>query len=705
LDWADLFNAIRPRLDLKGNGQPDGEGWVAAHCIDAANHRNGDQHPSLRINVTTGGVKCMSQGCPVGPNLNTLAERLGIETRSEDGRQGTLNDLALPRKLSADTLLKVWGVRAERRGWTIPIDDPDAQGFQRIKRYPWARGPKYHWTPKGCKAADLVYNISRLDSETEEVFIAAGEPDTWVLAMAELPVVSFLAGENAAPSAKAIEKLKARAPKLKTVHLLYDWDDAGRRGAHKVGATLLAAGLAVEIAHLPDDLPEGGDVTDLWVSCDGDREAFLRRLYGLDTEWLKVQGPQVEQQDDDRFLVSLPCERGWVRFDFNRISRGRQRLEAELSITVELPGVSGDPYAAGINLLSVSGREALRRQLEQVHPDLPWAALINGAFVQLRTACFGADPSLDLATVEARSPDTRYRVETLLPEGQATVFLGDGSTGKTYISLMLALSIATGEPLLGLDVIPARVLFVDYETDAENLRFRLDRLLAGFGLSWQPGLVDYWAAKGRPFPDIVDAVRQKVRQDDIGLVIIDSAAAACGGEPEKAEIALTYFNSLARLGVTTQTIAHVTKDSDDRKPFGSVFWHNMARATWYVKRVQDEGEDMIHVGMFHRKSNDARLAKPLGLRIAFEGETGPVAVEREDVRDVPELEKSRPLKQRILERLKQGAMHVEGLAQELDEPPNKIRARLSEMKGQVQAMENPGGSNTRYWGLRERYWE
>ncbi len=252
-------------------------------------------------------------------------------------------------------------------------------------------------------------------------------------------------------------------------------------------------------------------MTDLWVSCDGDREAFLRRLYGLDTEWLKVQGPQVEQQDDDRFLVSLPCEGGWVRFDFNRISRGRQRLEAELSITVELPGVSGDPYAAGINLLSVSGREALRRQLEQVHPDLPWAALINGAFVQLRTAYFGADPSLDLATVEARSPDTRCRVETLLPEGQATVFFGDGSTGRTYISLMLALSIATGEPLLGLGVIPARVLFVDYETDAENLRLRLDRLLAGFGLSWQPGLIDYWAAKGRPFPDIVDAVRQKVR--------------------------------------------------------------------------------------------------------------------------------------------------------------------------------------------------
>ncbi len=209
LDWADLFTLLRPRLDLKGNGQPDGEGWVTAHCTDAANHRNSDQHHSLRVSTMTGGVRCMSQGCPVGPNLNMLAERLGIETRSEDGRQGTLNDPALPRKLSADTLLKAWGIRAEKRGWVVPVDDTDVGAHRRIKHYPWGTGPKYRWHPKGVKAADLVYNLTRLDPETEDVFVAAGEPDTWVLHGAELPTVSFLAGENAAPSAKAIEKLKA----------------------------------------------------------------------------------------------------------------------------------------------------------------------------------------------------------------------------------------------------------------------------------------------------------------------------------------------------------------------------------------------------------------------------------------------------------------------------------------------------------------
>ena len=71
LDFPALFERIRPQLELKGNGQPDREGWVTARCIDAANRRNSDVHFSMRVN-TGGAVKCMSQDCPVGPNLNRL---------------------------------------------------------------------------------------------------------------------------------------------------------------------------------------------------------------------------------------------------------------------------------------------------------------------------------------------------------------------------------------------------------------------------------------------------------------------------------------------------------------------------------------------------------------------------------------------------------------------------------------------------------
>lgn len=719
LDWPDLYERIRPHLELKGNGQPDHEGWVTARCIDNQNHRNGDQHFSMRVNMKSGGVSCMSQGCISG-NLNNLAERLGIETHSGNGARpstdqhmATVEDLARQRKLPIEVLSDFWGITARQchrrcgfhsAGWDIPIDDPDAEGFRRMKAFQGK--PKYHWELKGCPAKDLVYNLTRLDPETEDVFIAPGEVDTWTLHQAGLPVISFLAGEGAVPSKKAIAKLKERAPKLNIVRLPYDRDEAGQLGVHKLGDLLLAASLNVEIINLPDDLPADGDISNLWVSCSGDGEAFLRRLYDLDTEQLQTRSPQVEQWSEDSFRISMPALGGWTHFDFERVARRGRALETELTVSVALPGVSDDPYVTAINVMSASAREGLRRQLEQMHPDQPWTPLLNAAVSRLCAAFFDADASLDMALVEPRSLEQRYRVGTILPEGQPTIFFGDGSTDKTYMALVLALSVATGDELLGFPVIFDRVLVIDYETDAQSHRFRYDRLLPGFGLHWQERLIDYWPAKGRPFVDIADAVRRKVEKDHIGTLIIDSAGYACGGDPSDPEITLAYFNALASIGKTSLTLAHVPKDSDQDKPYGSVYWSNSARKTWNFKRIQDEGEDVIHIGMFNRKSNDGRRDKPLGFRLEFDGDSGPVTVKREDVRDVPELNKGLPLKQRILHLLGQGAMTVDELAEELGvDNPVTIRARLNELKTQVQHVPGPDGSTTMYWGLIARYQE
>lgn len=707
LPWPELFQQIRPHLALKGSGEPDREGWVTSRCINAANHSNGDAHHSLRVNVKSGGVKCMSQDCAVGPNMNTLAARLGVETQDEptpqlNGQIGTIADLASSRKLPVE-VLKTWGVTADKRGWRLSIDDPDAGAYQRWKRSPWAADrPKYWWTPKGCPASDLIYGLSKVPADTKELMITAGEPDVWTLHHAGLTAISFLAGENAAPSDRAIEKLRAALPKLKSVQLSYDRDEAGIRGAGRVGSVLTKVGLAVDIITLPDDLPDGGDVTDLWLSCNGEAEGFLRRLYGCESKRLVSHQPHVEQKGDDHFTVSLPCEGGWSFFDFQRLSRGTRSLDSELSVSLDLPGATKEHYVTAINVMSTSAREGLRRQLEQSHdPALPWAAMINTAVSRLRTAYFETDFSIDLSTVEPRNEQERYRVGLLLPEGQPTVFFGDGSTGKTYLSLIVALCVAAGEELLGLPVIPSRVLIIDYETDAQTHRFRYDRLLPGFGLAWQKGLIDYWPAKGRPFVDIVDAVRLKVERDHIGLVVVDSAGYACGGDPSNPETALSYFNALNSLQRTSLTIAHVPKDSDQDKPYGSVFWSNGARKTWNFRRVQNEGEDVIHVGMFNKKVNDGRKDSPIGVRIAFDGETGPVSVKREEIRNVPELDEHRAIKYRIRDALKQipdGGKTTSELADELSETENSVGTAARRDDRIVNVGEGRGGAAK--WALR-----
>ena len=121
--WPELWNAIRPRLELKGDGRPDAEGWVWARCIDGAKHNNGDAHFSMRVNVRAGGVCCMSQGCPVGPNMNNLAERLGVNGHRDGDRptaEEAMRHLAQERLLPERVLREKYGVHALPGGWAFP---------------------------------------------------------------------------------------------------------------------------------------------------------------------------------------------------------------------------------------------------------------------------------------------------------------------------------------------------------------------------------------------------------------------------------------------------------------------------------------------------------------------------------------------------------------------------------------------------------
>jgi hypothetical protein len=58
-----------------------------------------------------------------------------------------------------------------------------------------------------------------------------------------------------------------------------------------------------------------------------------------------------------------------------------------------------------------------------------------------------------------------------------------------------------------------------------------------------------------------------------------------------------YAGALEYLGLPVLSLAHVTKADDLRYPFGSVFWHNLARVTWSLHR---DGERTI---LTHRKAN------------------------------------------------------------------------------------------------------
>ena len=194
-----------------------------------------------------------------------------------------------------------------------------------------------------------------------------------------------------------------------------------------------------------------------------------------------------------------------------------------------------------------------------------------------------------LATIPT-DPPPPLLIDRLDPEGH-TILYGTGGIGKGALACSwIARLVAEGH----------RVLILDYEGHPGEWARRIGSLdpSAAAGVS-------YLAPIG-PLRSVADAIAYEADALDITYVVVDSAVMACGDDPMKPDAARSYGEGVIRLGRPVLTLAHVTKLDDARYPFGSIFWHNLARTTWSLTA---DGEAAL---LTHRKHNNyaavARLA-------------------------------------------------------------------------------------------------
>ena len=82
----------------------------------------------------------------------------------------------------------------------------------------------------------------------------------------------------------------------------------------------------------------------------------------------------------------------------------------------------------------------------------------------------------------------------------------------------------------------------------------------------------------QPLSVIANKVRREVAKQRIQFMICDSVAPACIGRPEDAEAAVDFFKAFRRVGIGGLAIAHTRAEDGEKRPFGSIYWHNLARA-------------------------------------------------------------------------------------------------------------------------------
>lgn len=196
-------------------------------------------------------------------------------------------------------------------------------------------------------------------------------------------------------------------------------------------------------------------------------------------------------------------------------------------------------------------------------------------------------------------PPRRWRVEDLIPDGHMTMLIGDGGTGKSYLALHLALCIASGQPFLGQEVVQGRVLYIDYELDAEDQMRRTLRVANGLHLDVKESVLDgnlfYFNPETALGTEEKEAeVQQTLEAFNVAMdvVIIDSLTVGSTGDMKDQVDFNQVFREIRNWSTTTLAIDHVSKaeaarQSTNSRAFGSVFKRNTARSSLTLTKKDD----------------------------------------------------------------------------------------------------------------------
>ena len=215
----------------------------------------------------------------------------------------------------------------------------------------------------------------------------------------------------------------------------------------------------------------------------------------------------------------------------------------------------------------------------------------------------------------------RFTVADIIPTGYVTNLYGDGGQGKSYIALHIALSIILGQPFLNHFTMKGPVLYLDWELDAEMQRRRWGAVCRGAGLDTLPDGLEYY----RMYSSLRAAIaRVRALQRDVKpvLTIIDSVGKALGDNPLDPEQVIKFYTMLEDRG-TVLCIDHQGRAGEggyqSRWEFGPSYKRHLARSSWQIERVGEEG-NRIGLVLRHKKTNFGASLPDIHASLTFEAD-------------------------------------------------------------------------------------
>lgn len=389
------------------------------------------------------------------------------------------------------------------------------------------------------------------------------------------------------------------------------------------------------------------------------------------------------------------------------LHQGRDDLTAEVEVYSGIAGLIAD---ARLNLVSLPTISSWAKQATLKHPDEDWQGILTDVCRAVKLKLREGTPSADLNEPIAEDEAGEWLVPGFALRGLPTVLFGAGDSCKSFLGLSLLAQLQTGarDPL-GLDIRkPGRCLILDWEMSRAVHRERLYALTARTDQG-----IRYRSMSGT-LTSQAPAIAREIDKHAIDYLMIDSAAYACG-KPEDAAEVNALFDSLRWLGRTSIIVAHESKDqsrgTSHEYPFGSIFWHNACRQSWFVKKVKEARTvgtvTTTRIGLYNRKSNTGPRWLPRAYEIRMvnsaDWKLTHCEIEGIDLQQDSELRRDTSVASQMLALLgREGPLTSNEIAERLDALQNTVSKALvrEQAAGRVAVVGTPGKGAT--YGLPQQ---
>lgn len=231
----------------------------------------------------------------------------------------------------------------------------------------------------------------------------------------------------------------------------------------------------------------------------------------------------------------------------------------------------------------------------------------SGGNANAAASALPADPvEIDLKNLPQRPPRIPFLIPLWLPQNTVTLFAAHGGTGKSFLSVRIALCVATGwHPFKSGERLPARrVLLYSAEDDSAVLQGRILRYLHALnipatGLLGRLMVLDATASDnalyradrdGGTTTRRYDWLARKVRDFGAELLIFDNASDAMDANENDRSAVRQLMSALRTAAPTVLLLSHLDAASTMARRgagkgySGSTAWHNSARSRWLLER-------------------------------------------------------------------------------------------------------------------------